>query len=367
MLNDLKKTPLVEQHMEMGAKMVDFGGWYMPLQYTGLVDEHLATRTRATLFDVSHMGEIRVEGPEAEQFVDVLTTNSVTRLIDGQIHYTVMLYENGTVVDDLLVYKVSTKNYLLVVNASNLEKDFEWIQRHSKPFAVQVTDESYETAQIAIQGPCSESILQKLTTIPLDQIKYYHFVYGEVASVPCLVSRTGYTGEDGFELYFSRLEAPAMWGELLKAGKNEGIQPAGLGARDTLRLEARMALYGHEIDDTISPLEAGLKWVVKLTKKAEFIGKKALEAMSAAGIKRTLVGFEIPGKGIPRQGYPVMYRDTQIGEVASGTFSPTLQKGIGTALVTWGEHEPGEHFQIQVRNKLIEARTVKGAFYQRPK
>lgn len=366
MHDHLKRTPLVDEHLALNAKMVDFGGWYMPVQYSGLVDEHLCTRNRAGLFDVSHMGEIRVKGPQAEAFVDVLTTNSVRKLVPGQIHYTVMLYDKGTVVDDLLVYKFSETHYLLVVNASNLEKDVAWVEEQAKPFDVEVVNESGETAQIAIQGPKAEMILQKLTSLKLEDIAYYHFQMGQVEGVDCLVSRTGYTGEDGFEIYLPNAEAPALWRRLLEVGKDEGIQPAGLGARDTLRLEARMALYGHEIDETIAPIEAGLKWVVKMKKKADFIGKAALKTMRDEGIPRKLIGFEIVGKGIPRQGYPVMSNGEEIGVVASGTFSPTLEKGIGTALVKTDFQEMEQPFQIQVRKRLIEANVVKGPFYTRP-
>jgi aminomethyltransferase len=367
MQNNLKKTPLVDEHIALNAKMVDFGGWYMPVQYSGLVDEHLCTRQKAGLFDVSHMGEVRVTGAQAEPFVNVLTTNSVRKLKEGQIHYTVMLYESGTVVDDLLVYKFAKDHYLLVVNASNLEKDYAWIEKQAASFDVVVKNESAETAQIAIQGPKAEQILQKMTSLVLPDIAYYHFTEGLVNSEQCLVSRTGYTGEDGFEVYLPAEKAVELWRKLLEAGKTEGIKPAGLGARDTLRLEARMALYGHEIDDTITPLEAGLKWVVKMKKPADFIGKASLKEMQSAGIPRKLIGFEMAEKGIPRQGYPIWSEDREVGEVASGTFSPTLQKGIGTALIP-SEIDPAEDtLFVQIRKRKIRLIPVKGPFYQRPK
>ncbi|PIE02571.1 MAG: glycine cleavage system protein T [Acidobacteria bacterium] len=366
MTDNLKRTPLVKEHLALKGKMVDFGGWYLPVQYTGLVEEHVATRTQAGLFDVSHMGEIRVTGKEAEALLDVLTTNAVTALQNGQIHYTVMLYDNGSVVDDLLIYRFSEEDYLLVVNASNKDKDLTWVQKQAEKYDVTVADESSQTAQLALQGPQAEAILRKLTQTDLENLKYYHFTEGEVQGKEALISRTGYTGEDGFEIYLANEFAPVIWKGLLEAGREHGLKPAGLGARDTLRLEARMALYGHEIDEQTSPLQAGLKWVVKLRKKADFIGKAALKEQRKAGLGKKIVGFEITGKGIPRQGYPVLVDGQEVGVVASGTFSPTLQKGIGTAFLKPELAVPDVQIQIQVRKRTIDGITIKGPFYQRP-
>ncbi|MGH7866616.1 MAG: glycine cleavage system aminomethyltransferase GcvT, partial [Candidatus Dormibacteraceae bacterium] len=273
---ELKKTPLNAVHRALQAKMVDFGGWDMPVQYpTGIMAEHLAVRTKAGLFDVSHMGELRVKGPDALRFLDWLTPNAVGKLVDGQIHYTGFLMENGAFVDDLLIYREAGEDFLLVVNAGNIDKDFAWVKEKSNGFDVVVSNESDDTGQIALQGPEAEGILQGLTDLQLADIAYYFFKRGQVAGLPCLVSRTGYTGEDGFEIYCAAKDSETIWNAVLAAGKGLGLIPAGLGCRNTLRLESKMALYGHEINDEIHALEAGLGWIVKLD-KGDFIGRETL-------------------------------------------------------------------------------------------
>ena len=362
----LKKTPLTAVHESLGAKMVDFGGWYMPIHYSGLVDEHTAVRQRVGLFDVSHMGEIRVEGQEALAFLSFLTTNDPTTLIDGQAQYTVMVNEQGCIIDDLLIYRFSETNFLLVVNAGTQDKDLEWIQKHAKRFQVRVASESEETAQIAIQGPLAEGVLGKLTGEDLPGIGYYHFKNGEVAGVPAVISRTGYTGEDGFEIYLGSAQASAVWEQLLDAGRDEDIRPAGLGARDTLRLEARMNLYGQDMDETTTVLEAGLGWVTKLKKSSDFIGKDALRAQKKAGLARRLVGFTLSGRGIARPGYEVVdEKGSPVGRVTSGTHSPTLGKAIGLAYVPVATASPGTDIHIQIRKNQVPATIVKGPFYKR--
>lgn len=366
-MNDqLKKTPLYDVHVESGGKMVPFGGWNMPVQYSGLVDEHTAVRERVGLFDVSHMGEIRVTGPDAVPFVNYLCTNDAEKINDGQAQYTVLPYEDGTVVDDLLIYRFSAENLLLVVNASNIEKDYQWIRDHIGDFKVEVRDESDQTAQIAVQGPKAEALVAGLTDTDLSQIAYYHFTEGKVAGFPCIISRTGYTGEDGFELYTAATDAAELWRAVIDAGQPHGILPAGLGARDTLRLEARMHLYGNDMDNTTSVLEAGLGWATKFKKSSDFLGKQALLQQKKDGINRKLVGFELIDRGIARHGYPVVdSAEKEIGVVTSGSHSPTLKKSIGLAYVPSDLSKPGTRFHIKIRNKLATAEVVKGAFYKR--
>ncbi len=365
MSDRLQKTPLAEEHVALGARMVDFGGWWMPVQYDSLIEEHTAVRERAGLFDVSHMGEARVCGKDALAYLSYLTVNNPAKLADGQAHYTAMAYPEGTVVDDLLIYRIHEREYLLVINAANIDKDVAWMQQHAAGFDVQVTNESPATAQIAIQGPRAQSILQGLADMELSEIEYYWHRTGPVAGVSALVSRTGYTGEDGFEIYAPAGEAPRLWRLLLARGAADGVKPAGLGARDSLRLEARMHLYGNDMDHTTTLLEAGLGWIVKLKKKADFIGKQALAAQKKAGVTRKLVGFELTGKGIARHGYPVVDGGREIGRVTSGAHSPTLKKSVGLAYVPADQAEPGTELQIQIRHKTSPAVVVKGPFYQR--
>ncbi len=360
----MKRTPLYEAHAKAGAKLIDFGGWEMPVQYAGILEEHRTVRTRAGLFDVSHMGEIDVRGPQALEMVNMLITNDAAKLADGQILYSPMCYETGGIVDDLLVYRYEADHFLLVVNASNTDKDFAWVDRLAQGFEVKVENISAQTAQLAFQGPLAEQILQRITDIDLAQIKYYWFAYGKIAGVECLISRTGYTGEDGFEFYFAPEFALKLWDEVLQAGQAEGAQPIGLGARDTLRFEACLPLYGNELGEDISPLEAGLGIFVKLD-KADFTGKQALEAQKAGGVPRKSVGFEMVDRGIARSHYPLALEGREIGFVTSGSFSPTLEKNIGLGLIDANEAQVGKEIEVMVRGKGVKARIVAKPFYRR--
>jgi aminomethyltransferase len=355
----LRRTPLYDCHREAGAKIVDFAGWEMPVQYTGVIEEHRAVRTAAGLFDVSHMGEVRVRGAGAEAFLQRLTPNDVTRLAPGRAHYSGLLTESATYIDDILVYRLAAEDFLVVVNASNAERDFEWIASRAGGEA-EVTNESDRYALLALQGPKALATLAPLASTDVSGLKYYGFAEGKVAGVPALISRTGYTGEDGFELYLAPEDAPGVWRRLVEAG----AVPAGLGARDTLRLEAAMALYGHEIDETTTPFEAGLGWVVKLD-KGEFLGRGALAAQKGAGIPRKLVGFEVQGRGIARQGHAVVLGGSTVGAVTSGTWSPTFEKALGLAYVPPEMAAPGTPLAIDVRGKALPAVVVEIPFYKR--
>jgi aminomethyltransferase len=362
----LKQTPLNSVHRAMGARMVDFGGWDMPVQYTGIIDEHNAVRQRVGLFDVSHMGEIEIRGPEALNLVNYVSSNNAAKLKIGQAQYSGLLYEHGGFVDDILVHKVDEDHFFLCVNASNQEKDFDYISTVNRTFKATVEFASERYAQIAIQGPKGPATLQKLTRTNLRAIKYYWFTDGEVSGVPARIAHTGYTGEDGFEIYIAPGEAPRLWTELLVAGQEFGIRPAGLGARNTLRLEAKMALYGHEITASITPLEADLAWIVKLD-KGDFLGRDALVKQQQAGITRKLVGFEMRGRGIGRDGYEVFVDGAPAGWVTSGGPSPTLNKNIGLCYLPTALAEPGRTIQIIIRNQPVEAITVPTPFYKRAK
>jgi aminomethyltransferase len=360
-----KKTPLYEAHLEAGAKMVEFGGWLMPVRYGSDIEEHKAVRNAAGLFDVSHMGEIRVRGEGALAFLQRVTPNDVSKLEAGRCHYSGLLTPQATYVDDLLIYHLGPDDYLVVVNASNIEKDFAWLDDQPHP-GCEIEDQSERFALLAIQGPKAKEILARHTAADLDAIRYYGFVQDqEVAGAPCLISRTGYTGEDGFELYLPPEDAPRVWRALLAGGADLGVRPAGLGARDTLRLEAGMALYGHEIDAGTTPYEANLGWVVKLS-KGDFLGREVLLAQKEKGPPRKLVGFEMVGKGIGRQGYKVFWQGAEAGEVRSGSFAPTLEKAIGTAYVPAAAAAPGTPLEIEIRQKKIEAVVVPMPFYKRP-
>jgi len=345
--------------------MVDFGGWDMPVQYSGIIEEHRAVRTAVGLFDVSHMGEIEIRGPEAEKLTSFVTTNNVQKLQVGQVHYAGLLYHHGGFVDDILVHKVAGDHYFLCVNASNQEKDFEHIRSVNRCDAeVVFAGDSY--AQLAIQGPKARATLQKLTRVDLSGIKYYWFVDGEVSGTPARIAHTGYTGEDGFEIYVPPAEAPRMWNKVMEAGAEFGIKPCGLGARNTLRLEAKMALYGHEIDASITPFEAGLEWIVKLD-KGEFVGREALLKQKESGIRRKLVGFEMRGRGIAREGYEVHLDGRPAGWVTSGSPSPTLNKNIGLCYLPVERAQTGIAIQIMIRNQPVDAVTVETPFYKRAK
>jgi len=366
--NELKKTPLNAVHRALGGKMVDFGGWEMPVQYpAGVIEEHLATRTRAGLFDVSHMGEIWAEGPGALDFINFLTTNDVRKLVDGQAQYSVLCNDKGGAVDDLLVYRFDNERFLLVVNAATTDKDWNWISGHlAGNSGVKLRNASAEFCQIAIQGPQAVEILQSLTDTKLSDIKYYHFETGKAAGVECIISRTGYTGEDGFELYASPEFAEKLWNSLTEAGKSFDILPCGLAARNTLRLESAMSLYGHELSDEISPLEANLGWIVKLD-KGDFIGRPVLADQKLTGLKRRIAGFEMREPGIARDGFDVYAGEEKIGYVTSGSPAPFLKKNIGLALLQADFANPGTEIKIDVRGKRIGAEIVPIPFYKRKK
>lgn len=367
---NLKKTPLNAEHRALGGKMVDFGGWDMPVQYTaGVIAEHLGTRTRSGLFDVSHMGEIWVEGPDAIPFVNRITTNDVTKLIDGQAHYSALTNEDGGVVDDLLVYRFGPEKLLLVVNAGTTDKDWAWITSHKGDDNMVLTNASADYCQIAVQGPDATGIVQKLTDTPLDDIKYYHFTTGQVDGVESIISRTGYTGEDGFEVYAAADKAVQLWNKILDTGNygsEGGLIPAGLAARNTLRLESGMSLYGHELSDTITPLEAGLGWITKL-QKGEFIGRDNLAAQKEAGLERKLVGFEMVDRGIARDDCEVFIDDEKVGYVTSGSPAPFLKKNIGLAFLPVEFANTGQEIKIDVRGKHLAAVVVPTPFYKRQK
>jgi aminomethyltransferase len=371
----LRRTPLYDRHRAAGGKLVGFAGWEMPVQYQGVIDEHRAVRNAAGLFDVSHMGELRVVGPDAESFLQHLTPNDVSTLLEGQAHYSSLLTEAGTYLDDLLIYRLGAEELLVVVNAANVESDFRWAADHAlearqEGRAVEVEDVSERYALLALQGPRALEILRPLAAVPesggIDAIGYYRFARGEVAGAPALLSRTGYTGEDGFELYLHPDDAPAVWDRLLEAGRDRGLVPAGLGARDTLRLEAGMALYGHEIDAGTTPWEASLGWTVK-PDKGDFIGRAALLAQKAAGVERRLVGFEVRGRGIAREGHAVLHDGREVGRVTSGTWSPTLEKALGMAYVPVELAVAGTAVELDVRGRRLPAEVVKLPFYKRPR
>jgi aminomethyltransferase len=361
----LRVTPLNSVHRALGAKMVDFGGWDMPVQYAGILEEHSAVRNAVGVFDVSHMGEIEIRGPEAAKLTDSVTTNAVHKLKIGQAHYSGLLYEHGGFVDDILVHKVTDDHYFLCVNASNQDKDFEHIVAQNHCDAV-VENNGARYAQIAIQGPKARPTLQKLTAVDLSGIKYYWFTDGEVAGTPARIAHTGYTGEDGFEIYVPPADAVRMWELVMGAGAEFGIKPCGLGARNTLRLEAKMALYGHEIDASISPLEADLGWIVKLD-KGEFVGRDALLKQKESGIRRKLVGFEMSARGIGRDGYEVFFNGAPAGWVTSGGPSPSLNKNIGLCYLPAEQSVPGTSIQVMIRNQPVDAVTVETPFYKRAK
>ena len=364
---NLQKTPLNGVHRAAGAKMVDFGGWDMPVSYSGLVDEHRTIRNAVGLFDVSHMGEIEVRGPEALKLIDYVSSNAACRLKQGQAHYSGLLYESGCFVDDILVYKVSDTEYFICVNASNQEKDFEHI-RSANRFDCEVEYSSPKYAQIAVQGPKALEVIRDLTDSDLASVKYYWFTDGKFAGVPARMARTGYTGEDGFEMFIAPEHAVAVWNAIMDAGAAEGIKPCGLGARNTLRLEAATValLHGHEISDSITPFEADLARIVKFD-KGDFIGKAALQAQLEKGLTRKLVGFEMRGRGIGRDGYEVLFGGKPAGWVTSGSPSPTFNKNIGLCYLPIDHAKPGEKIEIVVRNQPVDAETVPTPFYKRKK
>ncbi len=361
----LKRTPLYSVHRELGAKMVDFGGWEMPVEYRGIRDEHRAVRERAGLFDVSHMGEFAVEGPDALAFLQRLTCNDVSALEDGRCQYSAMLTPEGTFIDDLLVYRFGPEKYLLVVNAGNTPKDFAHALAVSRPFRVRVDDRSDDFALLALQGPRSEETLSGMTAADLSRIPYYGFVEADVSGARAIVSRTGYTGESGFEIYCEPGDAPRLFREILETGRRFDVLPCGLGARDTLRLEAKMALYGNDIDGTVTPFEADLGWIVKM-KKGEFEGREALARQKAEGLRRKLAGFELLDRGIARHGYETR-SPSGPGVVTSGIPSPTLGKSIGLAYLPIADAAVGTEFQVDLRGRPARARVVETPFYKKAK
>ena len=356
------KTPLYEAHVKAGGKIVPFGGYLLPVQYSGVIDEHMAVRTKAGLFDVSHMGEVMCTGKDALANLQMILTNDFTNMVDGQARYSIMCNENGGTVDDLIVYKYKEDCYFIVVDAANKDKDYQWMLDHQFG-EVKFEDISDSVAQLALQGPKAMEILRKLTTEENIPEKYYHAVFNaEVAGMKCIVSKTGYTGEDGVEIYLASEEAEKMWDTLLEAGKEEGLIPCGLGARDTLRLEAAMPLYGHEMDDEVTPLETGLKFAVKM-KKDDFIGKKALEEKGE--ITRKRVGLKVTGRGIVREHAEVYADDQLIGMTTSGTHCPFLGYPIAMALLNVDHTEIGTKVNVSVRGRKIEAEIVALPFYKR--
>jgi aminomethyltransferase len=355
-------------HRQMGGRMVDFGGWDMPVQYpAGTIEEHLRTRKHSGLFDVSHMGEIDVRGNDAISFINRVTSNDVTKLIDGQAQYSALTTPQGTVVDDLLVYRLAGDHLLLVVNASTTDKDWDWITGQKKDESVELRNVSADYCQLAIQGPDAQGLLQSLTDLPLAEIKYYHFARGSVDGTPAIVSRTGYTGEDGFEVYAAPERAEQLWNKILDAGHvghSTGILPCGLAARNTLRLEAGLALYGNDIDETTSLLEANLGWICKLD-KGDFIGRESLLKQKEMGVNRRLVGFEVTERGIARDHQNVVADDKVVGQVTSGSPAPFLKKNIGFAYVPIEMATIGQQIKIDVRGRLVDAQVVKTPFYKR--
>jgi aminomethyltransferase len=362
----LKRTPLYEQHVALGARLVEFGGWEMPVQYSGIIDEHRAVRTHAGLFDVSHMGEFKVEGPDALAFLQHLVPNDVSRLVINQALYTQLCLPDGGTIDDLIIYYLAENHYMLVVNAANIDKDFAWVQQQANNFDIRAFNQSDTTALLALQGPEAQAILQPLTEVDLSTIRYYHCSPGVVSGTNCIISRTGYTGEDGFELYCAPVDAPKLWNDLLAAGKDHGLLPAGLGARDTLRLEAGYCLYGHELDEQTNPLEANLGWTVKLN-KSEFIGRDALLKVKEEGPKRKLIGVEMIERGVCRGGYAIYENDQQIGTLTSGAPGPALNKNIGMGYVEASHAITGKTVHIDIRGKRTAAQIVALPFYKRQK
>ncbi len=362
---ELRKTALNAAHRRLGAKMVNFGGWDMPVEYSGIIAEHIAVRTNAGIFDVSHMGEIEIRGQQALDLVQHVTCNNAANLVDGQVQYTGLMTAAGTFVDDLLVHRISPHHYFLCVNAGNQDSDFEHIRSNNRVGAeVENTGDRYSL--LAIQGPKAQELLQRFTSVPLAPIRYYHFTFGRVDGVDCMLARTGYTGEDGFEIYFSPEHSEKLWNRLLDAGSSEGVLPCGLGARNTLRMEAGMCLYGHEIDETTTPWEAGLGWICK-PDKGEFLGRDKLVAQKQRGIERKLVGFEMMDKRIGRDGYCVVIGGCEVGRVTSGGPAPFLKKNIGMAYFPAAQSSIGTNIEIIVREQAVPARTVQLPFYKRAK
>ncbi|MEM7417867.1 MAG: glycine cleavage system aminomethyltransferase GcvT [Gemmatimonadota bacterium] len=363
MSEGLKTTPLYDAHVALDGKMVPFAGFSMPVQYpTGITAEHKAVREAAGLFDVSHMGEFMLRGPQALDLVQRISVNDASRMEVGQAQYSAMCQDDGCVIDDLIIYRFADR-WMLVVNAANLEKDWAWVMQHAADFDVDVEDVSDQTALLALQGPAAREILRPLASLDVDDVKYYRFAEGAVAGVEGVISGTGYTGEDGFELYLPADGALTVWNALLDAGKDAGLIPAGLGARDSLRLEVGYALYGNDIDDQHTTLEAGLGWVTKLDKGVDFVGREALAAQKEAGVERRLVGLRLTGKGFPRPGYDIVSDGAVVGNVTSGTVSPTLGFGVALGYVPVGLSKADTEVKIDARGRLVDAVVQRPPFY----
>jgi aminomethyltransferase len=364
----LKRTPLYDQHLEAGGRMVEFGGWEMPVQYRGILEEHQAVRTRAGLFDVSHMGEFRIEGPGALDFLQYLVPNNVARLEINQTLYTQLCLPSGGTIDDCTLYRLGEERYLLVVNAATCDKDWEWVNQHASTFDLtRLENASDEMALFAFQGPLAEAILQPHADSDLRTIQYYHCRPGTLFGIPVLISRTGYTGEDGFELYHDANDAPRLWRAILEAGRANDALPIGLGARDTLRLEAGFCLYGHELTEEITPLEAGLNWSVKLDKGVDFIGREALARQKEAGLGRKRIGIVMADRSVPRAGYALLADGQPVGELTSGTLGPSLNKTIGMGYVHLHYTKPGTALEVDIRGRKAGATVAPLPFYKRAK
>lgn len=362
MTDDLRHTSLHEEHVAMGGKMVSFAGFSMPVQYpTGITAEHRAVREACGLFDVSHMGEFEVRGPQALDLIQRISVNDASRIDVGQAQYSAMCLESGGVIDDLIIYRFAQR-YLLVVNAANLHKDWVWLERHAAGFDVEIEDRSDDIALLAVQGPGAREVLRPLATPDVDEVRYYRFKEGEVSGVPTVISGTGYTGEDGFELYVPADRAPELWRLLLEAGQGAGLLPAGLGARDSLRLEVGYALYGNDLDEKHTPLESGLGWITKID-KGDFIGRAALVTQKEAGVERRLVGLRLTRRGFPRPGYDIVHDGRVVGTVTSGTVSPTLGYGIALGYVPIDQAAPGTELQIDARGRPVDAVVQRPPFY----
>ena len=360
--SDLKKTALYEVHKSLGAKIVPFAGFWMPVQYKGIIAEHRRVRTTVGVFDVSHMGEFEFRGPDAEKFLNWITINNVAKLDVGQVQYSAMCYEDGGIVDDLLIYRFED-HYIMVVNAANISKDMDWIIEHLPGHGVEFSDISDYITLLAVQGPNSRDLLKPLTSLDLESLRYYHFLEGEVAGIEATVSRTGYTGELGYEVYIPQMHSQALWDALFEAGKPYQLEPIGLGARDTLRLEMKYCLYGNDIDATTNPLEADLGWITKLN-KGDFIGREAILAHKESGIKRKLIGYEVLEKVIPRHGYRILRNGKQVGMTTSGNHSPMLGRGIGMGYVPLDLSEVGTELELEFRGRNFPIKVVETPFYR---
>lgn len=359
-----KKTPLYDQHIALGAKMQSFAGYMMPIKYSGIIPEHKAVRESVGVFDLSHMGEFRVTGRQSAEFLDFIVTNDAGIMENGQAIYTTMCYPDSGIVDDLLIYRLAEKEFLLIVNASNIDKDWSWINSHMAAFEVELVNESDKTGLVAIQGPRAQDVLKKLTDVDLESIGFYYHVTGQVSGRKALIARTGYTGEDGFELYLEPEDCPSVWEAVLEAGKEFNIVPVGLGARDTLRLEMGYCLYGNDIDHTTSPLEARLGWVLKLKTDKDFIGRELIVRQKDEGVSSYLAGFIVEGKGFARHGTVLFSGDRRVGHVTSGTLGPALGFGVGLAYIDKGFHKKGSSLEAEVRGKRIPVKVVRVPFYK---